>query len=269
MSFSAGSRTLRVPEMSLASHPSLGRNAAAGAVLSLLNKARWSLASLGIRPNTSFGDYSRLSCGAGIRSSVTAAIATMEPSSFWLSAQRHHGRFARCPAASSLARFVGGNLDDNRLLELAHRIELGTTSVVDVPTVGVQRHRNANTGRKQMPRLRYIEETTDKITASTRSRRTCCRARSAPTEADCVAGHVGLELRNVEANYPFERSRGFPGSEPNSGPGDHSRLSCSAGDTQLGTEFCGIVSKRSARTLAIMRRRREGTNWPRSLSFRR
>jgi hypothetical protein len=26
-----------------------------------------------------------------------------------------------------------------------------------------------------------------------------------------VAGHVGLELRNVVAKYPFERSRKFPG----------------------------------------------------------
>jgi hypothetical protein len=26
-------------------------------------------------------------------------------------------------------------------------------------------------------------------------------------ETDCVAGMVGLELRNVVANYPFERSR--------------------------------------------------------------
>ena len=34
---------------------------------------------------------------------------------------------------------------------------------------------------------------------------------------DCVAGHVRFELSNVVANYPFERSRGFPGSEPNSG----------------------------------------------------
>ena len=25
------------------------------------------------------------------------------------------------------------------------------------------------------------------------------------------------DLRNVVANYPFESSRGFPGSEPNSG----------------------------------------------------
>jgi len=46
-------------------------------------------------------------------------------------------------------------------------------------------------------------------------------------ETDCVAGHVRLELRNVVANYPFESSRGFPGSEPDSGHGDHSRLSCS------------------------------------------
>ena len=46
------------------------------------------------------------------------------------------------------------------------------------------------------------------------------------------------DLRNVVANYPFESSREFPGSEPNSGHGDHSRLSCSAGDTQLGTGLC-------------------------------
>ena len=42
------------------------------------------------------------------------------------------------------------------------------------------------------------------------------------------------DLRNVVANYPFESSRGFPGSEPNSGQGDHSRLSCAAVETQLG-----------------------------------
>jgi hypothetical protein len=59
-----------------------------------------------------------------------------------------------------------------------------------------------------------------------------------------MAGVGGLELRNVDANYPFERSRGFPGSEPNFGHGDHSRLSCSAGDTQLGLGSAGIFSKR-------------------------
>jgi hypothetical protein len=31
-------------------------------------------------------------------------------------------------------------------------------------------------------------------------------------ETDCVAGHIGLELRNVVANYPFERSHRFAGS---------------------------------------------------------
>src|SRR5262249_1681419 len=36
-------------------------------------------------------------------------------------------------------------------------------------------------------------------------------------------------------------------------------------DTQLGLGSAGIFSERSARTLAIMRRRREGTNWPRSV----
>src|SRR5215470_11677347 len=59
------------------------------------------------------------------------------------------------------------------------------------------------------------------------------------------------DLRNVVANYPFERSRGFPGSEPNSGHGDHSRLSCSAGDTQLGAGFCRALQQAFC-TLAIM-----------------
>jgi hypothetical protein len=43
---------------------------------------------------------------------------------------------------------------------------------------------------------------------------------------DCVAEVVGLELGNVGANYPFERSHRFAGIRPNSGLGDYSRLSC-------------------------------------------
>jgi hypothetical protein len=43
---------------------------------------------------------------------------------------------------------------------------------------------------------------------------------------DCVAGHTRLELRNVAANYPFERSHRFPGIQPNSRHRDYSRLSC-------------------------------------------
>jgi hypothetical protein len=57
---------------------------------------------------------------------------------------------------------------------------------------------------------------------------------NAPQRPDCVAGHVRFDLRNVDANYPFEKSRRFAGNQPNSGHGDHSRLSCGAGDTQLG-----------------------------------
>jgi hypothetical protein len=44
----------------------------------------------------------------------------------------------------------------------------------------------------------------------------------------------GLELRNVDANYVFDRSHRFAGSQPNSGFGDYSRLSCGVGGTQLG-----------------------------------
>jgi hypothetical protein len=74
--------------------------------------------------------------------------------------------------------------------------------------------------------------------AARRQLRRARRPVQPPQRPDCVAGHVGLELRNVVANYPFESSRGFLGSEPNSGHGDHSRLSRSAGDTQLGAGFC-------------------------------
>jgi hypothetical protein len=49
-----------------------------------------------------------------------------------------------------------------------------------------------------------------------------------------LAGHVGLELRNVVGNYPFERSHRFPGIQPDSGHRDDSRLSCNVGHTQLG-----------------------------------
>src|SRR5262252_10996081 len=50
---------------------------------------------------------------------------------------------------------------------------------------------------------------------------------------DCVAGVVGLELRNVGANYPFEKSRRFPAIQPNLVTGDGSRLSCGVADTAV------------------------------------
>jgi hypothetical protein len=47
-----------------------------------------------------------------------------------------------------------------------------------------------------------------------------------PRSCACNSRTRPLELGNVIANYPFESSRGFRRSEPNSGHGDHSRLSC-------------------------------------------
>jgi hypothetical protein len=37
------------------------------------------------------------------------------------------------------------------------------------------------------------------------------RAAHDPQRRDCVAGHVRLELRNVVANYLFEKPHRFPG----------------------------------------------------------
>ena len=71
---------------------------------------------------------------------------------------------------------------------------------------------------------------------------------------DCVAGHVALELRNVGKNYPFERSRRFPGIQPNSSHRDHSRLSCVAGDTQLGPGSCAEFKRRAAITAKAVER---------------
>src|SRR6266567_3762072 len=58
------------------------------------------------------------------------------------------------------------------------------------------------------------------------------------------------DLRNVAANYPFERSHRFAGIQPNASYRDYSRLSCATGDTQLGPRAAGIFSKRFSPTLA-------------------
>ena len=54
-----------------------------------------------------------------------------------------------------------------------------------------------------------------------------------------MAGHVRLELRNVGAKYPFERSPRFPGIQPNSGHRDYSRLSCGGGNAARGARDVG------------------------------
>jgi hypothetical protein len=48
-------------------------------------------------------------------------------------------------------------------------------------------------------------------------------------ETDCMAGHARLELRDVGAKYPFERSHRFPVIEPNSGHRDYARSKCDGG----------------------------------------
>jgi hypothetical protein len=60
------------------------------------------------------------------------------------------------------------------------------------------------------------------------------RAGHAPQRRNCVAGHVGLELRNVVAKYPFERSHRFPVIQPNCGRRDYSRSSCDGGRRSSG-----------------------------------
>ena len=72
-----------------------------------------------------------------------------------------------------------------------------------------------------------------RVRARGRWRWHCPNSQSAGRD-DCVAGHVGLELRNVGKNYPFERSRRFPEILANSSHRDYSRLSCGGGTTQLG-----------------------------------
>jgi len=61
--------------------------------------------------------------------------------------------------------------------------------------------------------------------------------------ADWLAGHVRLELRNVVAKYPFERSLRFPGIQQNSDHRDYSPLSCGVGWTQLGPRTQGITEE--------------------------
>jgi hypothetical protein len=51
------------------------------------------------------------------------------------------------------------------------------------------------------------------------------------------------DLRNVAANYPFERSHRFAGIQPNSSDRDYSRLSCGIGDTQLVPRATGIYQE--------------------------
>src|SRR6266516_1588367 len=63
------------------------------------------------------------------------------------------------------------------------------------------------------------------------------------------------DLRNVVANYPFERSRRFAGIQPNSSYRDYSRLSCAAGKCRSGPVRSGSSASVLRRRLAIERHR--------------
>src|SRR5438270_6803391 len=69
------------------------------------------------------------------------------------------------------------------------------------------------------------------------------------------------DLRNVVANYPFEKSRRFGGIQPNSGHGDHSRLSCSAADTQLGAGFCRDLQQAFCTDVGYAAQSRQATHY--------
>jgi hypothetical protein len=57
-----------------------------------------------------------------------------------------------------------------------------------------------------------------------------------------MAGHVGLELRNVVANYPFERSGKFLGIRQNVRHRDYSRLGCAVGEDAARALMRGLTS---------------------------
>jgi hypothetical protein len=86
---------------------------------------------------------------------------------------------------------------------------------------------------------------------------------------DCVAGVVGLELRNVAINYPFERSHKFAGCSRIRATENCSRLSCAAGEMPLGPRAAGIFSKRCPPMLTIKRHRCKARIGPRFLPIRR
>jgi len=97
-----------------------------------------------------------------------------------------------------------------------------------------------------------------------------CNPDIAHRDQTAWSGVRGFELRNVVANYPFESSRGFPGFRAEFRPWRSLAFELQRrGYAARGRVLPGSSASVSARTLAIMRRRREGTNWPRSLSIGR
>src|SRR6516164_11028506 len=66
--------------------------------------------------------------------------------------------------------------------------------------------------------------------SNTKGARSKATTPAPPPPVDWLAGHVGLELRNVVANYPFERSHRFAGIQPKLATETISRLSYGVGE---------------------------------------
>jgi hypothetical protein len=80
---------------------------------------------------------------------------------------------------------------------------------------------------------------------------------------DWLAGNVGLELRNVVAKYPFERSHRFPVIQPNSGRRDYSRSSCDGGRRSSGLvpgSRQDACAGRNCRDAEMIRRRHQAAS---------
>jgi hypothetical protein len=155
--------------------------------------------------------------------------------------------------------FAGNHLEACRLLEivaayrkLAHeraarlKLSLGHNQNKESPAVaGLSVRRNVEPENRTCG----YRSTDSRLALPLRSR---CDShhKNAFFTAHCVAEVVGLELRNVVANYLFEKSRRFAGIQPNSGHRDYSRLSCGVGQMQLGSKMPRSIGRLSASALS-------------------
>jgi hypothetical protein len=122
------------------------------------------------------------------------------------------------PARAALSRLKAGSREppwlELRYMRAPLRQHAGCArGSCDPPTVAVVPFRAGARFQKGRRRLRSPRLFWRKAHSRTPSPNDDSR------RADCVAGHLGLELRNVVANYRFEKPHRFPEIQPNSGHG--------------------------------------------------